>query len=222
MAGACGKWLSVEEYANVCSLDLESAVDLIETSSLMTKSIGGQSYVWIEDPDRLGPVEIEPRPSAARGDDGEIDDQTNAAAEETVEGEALVARVTGVESMALQTERALSLVERSLNAFMMMHQEVSSEKDRFAELSSEGVTERDQLIEDGKERIEQLELHLRDKEQEISDLKMLVEIMEGGKERVAAPSPSPNQFEKASVGDLIEEQLRYIMEDQMIKNLLEK
>jgi hypothetical protein len=222
MIGPSGKWLTEDEFAAASGLDREAARARIQSLGLLAKTVAGRNYVWTENPvaaDASAPDLGARVPSPAQPS------APPPTAIAPVEGEPLPARFTGVEQLALQTERAISLVERSLSAFMMMHQEVVTEKDRFVSLTREGVGERDRLIEEGRARLDELGRQLRDKDQEIADLRMLVEILEGGKKR---PAPAEGEITleppvgRASVGDLMEEQLRYLMEDQMVKDLLEK
>jgi hypothetical protein len=216
MDGPSGKWLTEDEYAAAAGIVAEAARERLNSAGLLVKSVAGRTYVWVEcparTPDPPAPTPPGPSPSLAMT---------------AVEGESLPKRFSGVEQLALQTERAISLVERSLSAFMMMHQEVVTEKDRFVSLTREGVGDRDRIIDEGRAKLDDLTRRLRDQEQEIADLRMLVEILEGGKKRPASAQGGDGLMinpggERASVGDLMEEQLRYLMEDQMVKDLLEK
>ena len=74
-------------------------------------------------------------------------------------------------------------------------------------------------------KVSELEQELREKEQELADLRMLVEILEGRRERLS-PAPAAvetmEESEQATVGDLMEDQLKYLMEDQMVRELLKE
>ena len=168
MAGCCGKWLTIEDYAEASGISGDEARERVRSEGLMTKASAGKDYVWVEDPEGPGEAggtgEKGPEASGPEGAGGP-------------EGEALVARFSGAQELAHQAERAITIVERSMGTFMMMHQEVVKEKERFIDLSREGVMEREQNISEMNERIEELEQSLRDKEQELADLKMLVEIL---------------------------------------------
>jgi hypothetical protein len=234
-SGPCGQWLTEDEYAQAAGLDLDPARELIRKAGLMVKTIAGRGYVWVDDPAKIfsldppAPAETEGEassgplpPSGGDGGSDVVGGLERAGEDQALVSDGLPARFSGVSQLALQTERAISLVERSLSTFVMMHQEVVAEKDRYAELHREGMGERDRLIEDARAKVAELESRLRDKDQEIADFKMLVEVLEGSKDRSRSEAPGPLVGDgKASVGDLMEEQLRYIMEDQMIRNLLD-
>jgi chromosome segregation ATPase len=102
---------------------------------------------------------------------------------------------------------------------MMMHEEVVQEKDRSVERSQEGMEELEEEIESQKDALRKLELALKEKDQEIADLKMLVDILEN---RGGSTGFESGEGRNSEVGDIMEEQLKYITEQQMIKDLLEK
>ena len=88
-----------------------------------------------------------------------------------------------------------------------------------------GLGDRDRRIEELDAKVTGLSRSMCDKEQELADLRMLVEILEGRSERIrSAPSREEKyeESEKASVGDLMEDQLKYLMEDQMVRELLKE
>jgi len=201
----CGRWVPGPEYAAMRSIGLDEVSGHASERGLLTKTIGGEVQVWVDESAESASSE---GPAAGDG---------------AVLGETMPRRFSGVEELALRTERAISLVERSLNTFIMMHQEVVAEKDRYSELTREGMDDRDRLLEERESRIEELEQAIRDKEQEIADLKMLVEIMEGRPDRPTPAAPiDADEAELPPVGDLMEEQLKFIMEDQMVRDLLEE
>lgn len=166
----------------------------------------------------IGAASSAPAGGPAPGRD--LEKTGSAEAKEDPVSETLVSRFSATQELALQAERAISLVERSLSAFMMMHSEVMVEKDRAVERAREGLTEKTQSIHDLEAEVQKLKQVIKEKDQEIADLKMLAEILEGRAGRAAPAEASRDHVERASVGDLMEEQLRYIMEDQMIKDLL--
>jgi hypothetical protein len=221
MTGSGGKWFTLKEYAEASGISEDEAKEDLRSRGVTTTASAGREYVWVEDPGK--------REGVGDGERGDGDDE--AALEKSsdkqdgapVEGEALVSRFSGAQELAHQAERAISLVERSMGTFMTMHQEVVKEKDRFIELSREGVEEQERKIAEMNDRIEELEDRLREKEQELADLKMLVGILEG---RSARPGPVSLEEDKdregATVGDLMEEQLKYLMEDQMVSELLKE
>jgi len=202
-----GKWVPVTDLLRDRGWSEDRLRKEIEAGRMIAKTSAGRELVFIE-------------PAA-----GEISSATEVAAPtgstlaETMPGEPLVTRLTPPQELALQTERALSLVERSMSAFMLMHQEVVAEKERSYENYKKALDDRAGELREKDEAVKELERVVRDKEQEIADLKMLVEILESRVRKQSAPEPTPAQ-ERASVGDLMEEQLRYIMEDSMIKELL--
>jgi hypothetical protein len=220
MTGSCGRWVTLKEYAELRGVSEEEARELLRSGGSMTKSMAGQEFAWTEAPE-CPAAESRTGETGAKGPETGLDKRTAAGAD-AMEGEPLLSRFSGAQELALQAERAISLVERSLSTFMLMHQEVVKEKERFADLSREGLHERDHKIAEGEKKVEELEIKLREKDQELADLKMLVEILEGRIEKQRPGQPAREVSERASVGDLMEEQLRYIMEDQMIKELLKE
>jgi len=241
MASPAGKWFSIPEYAKVSGLTEGAVKELLGEGRFTAKRSGGEDLLWVEDPGLISPARAQadapdgpetsppaspPAPSAAPGPEPALPrpDLVGPApgATEAVEGEAIASRFSASQELALQAERAISLVERSMSAFMMMHQEVVSEKDRFQEQTRSGLAEKDRLIQEKEKELLELKRVIKEKDQEIADLKMLAEILEGRIERTRGPGPGPAVLEKASVGDLMEDQLRYIMEDQMVKELLKE
>jgi len=233
MTGSCGRWVTLKEYAELRGVAEGLAGELSRAAGLMRKSQGGRELIWLDDPANCVPAdgadaprvekasaEREAGPADEKDEQG-LDKRPGSGGDGVVEGSPL-SRFSGTQELAMQAERAISLVERSLSTFMMMHQEVVKEKERYADLSREGLGERDHKIEEKSRQIEDLEVKLREKDQELADLKMLVEILEGRVQKQSAGPPAREVSERASVGDLMEEQLRYIMEDQMIKELLKE
>ncbi len=245
MTGQCGKWIAKALYADAIGADLAAVEESLKAGELESKLVGGEEYVWVEDPDSIGAGEASPEveieiplsddefeteaqrtgylsveEKEADSDDGAMDDESDL--DEVQARAPLVASLSPPERLAVQAERAISLVERSLNTFMMMHEEVVYEKERFAQASSEGLAERDRTIMEKEDRIGELEVLIQEKEQEIADLKMLVEILEGQAGRKRSAPETEEYNERANVGDLMEDQLRYIMEDQMIQELLKE
>ncbi|MFO8057754.1 MAG: hypothetical protein R6V10_10690 [bacterium] len=205
---SCGKWVSLGEYAERAGLSESEARRIFDSAGSLTKRVAGVDYIWADDPDSLASKDAEEREETA----GKGESLSG-----SVNQDSLASRSSSFEDMALQTERAISVVERSLNAFMMMHQEVVREKERAAERAGEGVPELEEELARHKEALRRLESSLQEKDQEIADLKMLVDILEsrGGGSAFEVD-------EGASVGDVMEDQLKYITEQQMIKDLLEE
>jgi uncharacterized linocin/CFP29 family protein len=144
-----GKWLSLDEYAQTAGLGQEAARDLIRVAGLVVKTVAGREFVWVEEPQGLSSDE---GPDQVRAEKPSEEGKAAEAEPPALEGDAVLTRFSGTQQLALQTERAIALVERSLNTFVMMHQEVVAEKDRFAELSREGIEERDRLLEAARAR----------------------------------------------------------------------
>ncbi len=225
MTGSCGRWVTLKEYAELRGIAEGRAGELARSAGLMMKSQAGRELLWLDDPESRGPADAaaEPRVKQASGEGPEAEGPDEKGLDKRPDGEvegSLLTRFSGAQELALQAERAISLVERSLSTFMMMHQEVVKEKERYADLFRDGAGERDRKLEEKSREVKDLEVKLREKEQELADLKMLVEILEGRVKRQSTGPASPEASERASVGDLMEDQLRYIMEDQMIKDLL--
>jgi len=217
MADTGGKWIPLGDYVLASGLDEEEVRAKIESGSLLSKTAVGVTYVWLDSyaGDDDGGESARYTPEETGDGDGRSDG-------EAVEGEALARPFSETLELAHQTERAISLVDRSLAAFMMMHKEVAEAKDRYAELSRKEFEEQEGEIELQRKRIDELENELKEKEQEIADLKMLVEILESRASRKAAGEVDVFGEERASVGDLMEDQLKYIMEDDMVKELLKE
>lgn len=215
MSDTSGKWLKLKDYLSATGEGEEDVRERISSGSLLAKTAVGEEYVWVEG-------EAAAASESAPGRPLELKEKGDSRAGEVVEGEHLVSRLSDAQQLAMQTERALSLVDRSLGAFMMMHQEVVEAKDRVADELRENFRDHASKLAEKDVRIEELEQSLKEREQELADLKMLVEILEGRPGRETAPEEQKLYSDKASVGDLMEDQLRYIMEDQMIKELLKE
>jgi len=247
MSEGSGKWLSMEDFARASGISESEAEEAIRSGGLTAKVVSGRQYVWADHPERAGKgtgddvIEKPREDDGSSGESPDLERETknpgSAGGDEVIGkgsggdvmvGETLVSRLSWPQEMALQTERAISLVERSLNAFMMMHKEVVTEKDRFVDQSRQALQDRNHSYVEKDEKIEELEQALRDRDQEIADLKMLVGILEGQTERTRPKKAaevsviSDELDERATVGDLMEDQLRYIMEDQLIKELLKE
>ena len=122
-------------------------------------------------------------------------------------------QITPSQALVQRTDRALGLVEKSLNTFMLMHREVITEKERLVEEMKGQVREK-------AERLRELEKIIHQREQEIADLKMLVGLLEDQLSRMRLEaSYGPAEREGRTVGDLIQDQLAYLMEGQMIQEL---
>lgn len=230
---AWGKWIPVREILSSGTIPAAELRQQIVSGAVLSKIAGGEELVFVEEsapptavaepaapktePEPPAPSAPVPAPEPAAAPEPAPPAAISRA--ETLPGEPLVSRLTHAQELAVQTERALSLVERSMSAFMLMHKEVVSEKERSYENYKQTLDDRAQEIKEKEAELEALRRTVREREQEIADLKMLVEILEGRVQREAAP-PSPEHLERASVGDLMEDQLRYLMEDQMIKELL--
>ena len=211
-----GKWVPVTEFLRDPEWTETRLREAITAGQITAKNSAGRELVFVEPPAPAAPA---PAPDADPEPASDAAPAPGASLAETLPGEPLVSRFTHPQELALQTERALSLVERSMSAFMLMHREVVAEKERSYENYKKALEDRGQELRDKDGAVEELKRIVREKEQEIADLKMLVEIMEGRVRKEAAP-PAPEHLERASVGDLMEDQLRYIMEDSMIKELL--
>ena len=203
-----GRWMTVGDFLACAGISEDELRLRIANDELTAKRLPDGEYVWREE-----------TPAKAAAPPPAPDPPAPLVRAETMPGEPLVSRLTYPQELALQTERALSLVERSMSAFMTMHQEVVNEKERSYGQYQEALEERGRKLKEKEDVLAGLERTLREKEQEIADLRMLVEILEGRVQRTVVP-PTPAQIERASVGDLMEDQLRYLMEDQMIKELL--
>jgi len=213
------KWVPVTEFLRQPGWTPDRLREEIAAGRLTTKTSAGQELVFTE-PEVSVPATEVAAPEAYGNPATEVAATVPATAlAETMPGEPLVSRVTHSQDLALQTERALSLVERSMSAFMLMHQEVVAEKERSYENYKKALEDRAAELREKDEAVKELGRIVREKEQEIADLKMLVEILEGRVRKESAPPPS-EVLDRASVGDLMEDQLRYIMEDTMIKELL--
>jgi hypothetical protein len=210
-----GKWVLATDFLRDTGWTEDRLREEIGAGRLTAKTSAGQELVFVEPETSSSASPVAATEVSATAPPG-----PGSALAETLPGEPLVSRVTHSQELALQTERALSLVERSMSAFMLMHREVVSEKERSYENYKQALDDRAQELRKKDEAVEELKRIVREKEQEIADLKMLVEILEGRVRRESAPPPPPEHVERASVGDLMEDQLRYIMEDSMIKELL--
>jgi hypothetical protein len=226
MSDVKGKWLLLADYILASGKEEPEVLDLIREGDVLSKSVSGKEYIWIDD-EQDKKEDISETPSSDK--DSETGPEETVMEKESspsspVEGETLVSPMDSSQLLVLQTERSISLVERSLNTFMMMHKEVVNEKERFAQLSGSGIEERDNIISEKDQEIKSLKENIKEKEQEIADLRMLVDILEGQVQRTRPSSSDISLDEvindKASVGDLMEDQLKYIMEDDMIKDLL--
>lgn len=219
-----GKWVPVMDVLRDRGWSEDRLRQEIEAGRILAKTSAGRELVFVEPEGgpsgSAAPAAAEagpfPEPSAAEAEVA----ASGSALAETLPGEPLVTRLTPPQELALQTERALSLVERSMSAFMLMHQEVVAEKERSYENYKKALDDRAGELREKEEAVKGLEQVIRDKDQEIADLKMLVEILEGRVRKQSAPPASTPAQERASVGDLMEEQLRYIMEDSMVNELL--
>jgi len=96
---------------------------------------------------------------------------------------------------------------------MLMHREVVKEKERrLLELQGQ--------VREKEERRRELEKILHQREQEIADLKMLAGLLEDQLRRAGAEAGSALAEDKArELGDLIQDQLTYLMEDEMVREL---
>jgi hypothetical protein len=214
-----GRWMTVGEFLAGAGISEDELRLRIANDELTAKRLPDGEYVWREETPAKAAASAPPEPDPPASAPPEPDPPAPLARAETMSGEPLVYRLTHLQELALQTERALSLVERSMSAFMTMHQEVVTEKERSYGQYQEALEERGRKLKAKEEALAGLERTLREKEQEIADLRMLVEILEGRMQKTVAP-PTPEQIERATVGDLMEDQLRYLMEDQMINELL--
>lgn len=201
MAKAPGQWLTLREYAERFGLPLAAVQKRVEAGELVKKRVDGLNYLWagagekaVAEPAPAGPepaAAVEPEPVATP----EV--QAPAASQE----------------MALRTDRALSLVEKSLHTFMLMHREVVREKERL-------LLELQGRVREKEARLVELEKILRQREQELADLKMLAGLLEDQLRRARAPAGSGLAEEKErELGDLIQDQLSYLMEDQLVREL---
>jgi len=200
-----GKWLKMEDYALASGRDEAELMKAAESGELVAKRVGGALYLW------AGTSAPPPARTEEAGGPGEP----------ALEGESVLSLFTGEQELAMQAERAISLVDRSLATFMMMHREVVEAKDRLVEEVKDGFRESEADLEMKNRRIAELENEIKEKEQQIADMKMLIEILEGQRAREKQQA-RPEYQERATVGDMMQDQLRYVMEDQMIKDLLKE
>ncbi len=200
----------------------EDARRVFVSSEYLTRRSGGVDYIWADDPEALssGETEGDSAGPALQEDNHAVGNEDRGpSSPELSESSPLLAGPRESQELVSQTERALALVERSVNAFMMMHEEVVQEKDRSVERSQEGMGELEEEIQNRQEALRKLELALKEKDQEIADLKMLVNVLEN---RGGGAGFDFEKDRNTEVGDMMEEQLKYITEQQMIKDLLEK
>ncbi len=233
---SCGKWLTKEEYERMSGASPDEIRRVFESSRSLTRSTNLGEYIWIDYPDSLegenaGHVppgdshrnEAASVPHSVAKDESAADEVSEELQSHEPEGQSselstLVSRLPLSRELSSHTERALSLVERSLNAFMKMHEEVVREKERTGERAQEGMEELEQELQKYKDALRSMERSLKDKDQEIADLKMLVDILES---RRTEAGSGFEVDESTRVGDIMEEQLKYVTEQQMIKDLLE-
>lgn len=195
-----GQWLTLREYGERFHLPLGEVQKRLEAGEFTKKRVHNLNYLWV------GEDQPPPEPPA----EAELKVESSALpAAATLESEA----ANSVQALALRTDRALGLVEKSLNTFMLMHREVTTEKERLLEEMKGHVQEKI-------ERLRELERLLQKREQELADLKMLVSVLEEqlSQTRLQAP-PSGALREGRTVGDLIQDELAYLMEGRMIQEL---
>ncbi len=201
MGEESGRWLKLDDYLSATGRSEGEVRESMDSGELTTKFVSGEDYLWFEP--------------------GEGSERGQGRGDQVVEGQQVLARFDGAQELAMQAERAISLVDRSLGAFMMMHKEVVEAKEQFVAEFKQSFESRKDKEQEMQGRISELELMLKDKEQEIADLKMLVEILEGQtKRRMEQEAPSYSQ--KATVGDMMEDQLRYITEEETMSELLKR
>lgn len=203
MADTGGQWLTLREYAEKFHLPLAEVQQRMESGAVRKKQVDGLDYLWVED-----------QPAAA-----EQGESVSSGAGPAESGEPVpVAEVrapAGTQEMVLRTDRALSLVEKSLHTFMLMHREVVKEKERLVE-------ELQAKVRDMEERRRELERILRQREQELADLKMLAGVLEDQLRRFRSRTgEAPARQKERELGDLMEDQLAYLMENELVKDLTE-
>jgi hypothetical protein len=197
MANQSGQWLSLREYAERFHLPLSVVQKRLEAGELVKRRVHNLNYLWVAEGELPAP---EPAPRLESSPPA-----VGASLEQGAPGSA--------QALMLRTDRALGLVEKSLNTFMLMHREVMAEKERLLEEMK--AHEREKL-----DRLRELEKLLQKREQEIADLKMLAGLLEDqlSQARLQAAG-APAALEGRTVGDLIQDQLAYLMEGQMIQQL---
>jgi len=196
MAKAAGQWLTLREYAERFRLPLATVQKRVEAGELVKKRVDGLNYLWAGEDEVVPP---EPAPAAA------FEPEPVASPE--------VQPPAASQELMLRTDRALSLVEKSLNTFMLMHREVVKEKERL-------LLELQGQVREKEERRRELEKILHQREQEIADLKMLAGLLEDQLRRARAEAGSaPAEDKERELGDLIQDQLTYLMEDEMVREL---
>ncbi len=199
MANQSGQWLSLREYAERFHLPLSVVQKRLEAGELVKKRVHNLNYLWVAEGEQPAP---EPAPAPRLESSPPA---VGASLEQGAPGSA--------QALMLRTDRALGLVEKSLNTFMLMHREVMVEKERLLEEMK--THEREKL-----DRLRELEKLLQKREQEIADLKMLAGLLEDQLSQARLPAAgAPAALEGRTVGDLIQDQLAYLMEAQMIQQL---
>jgi len=199
MANPSGQWLTLREYAERFHLALSAVQKRLEAGELVKKRVHNLNYLWVGEGEQPAP---EPAPES------KIESaQPPAPASQDHQP------VSSAEALVLRTDRALGLVEKSLNTFMLMHREVMAERERLLEEMKAHAQEKN-------ERLRELEKVLQKREQEIADLKMLVGMLEDqlSQARLQAGA-GPAAQQGRTVGDLIQDQLAYLMEGQLIQQL---
>ena len=199
MTTPSGQWLTLREYAERFHLPLSVVQQRLEAGELTKKRVHNLNYLWVAEGDQPGPA---PPPELK-------DDASAAAPAASLEPPP----ADSAQALVLRTDRALGLVEKSLNTFMLMHREVMTEKERLLEEMKGHAQEKT-------ERLRELEKLLQKREQEIADLKMLASMLEEqlAKARFQAPSGGAGR-QGRTVGDLIQDELAYLMEGQMLQDL---
>jgi len=207
MANPSGQWLSLREYAERFHLPIGQVQKRLEAGELVKKRVDGLNYLWVVEGD---PVEKEPEAK-------EMADSAPEPPAPSVEPAPPGPTLPGpTQDLMLRTDRALSLVEKSMNTFMLMHRELITEKERLLQAIQGRVEEK-------AERLRELGKLIQQREQEVADLKMLVGVLEDQLSRARIQGASIGASDQGrTVGDLIQDQLAYLMEDQMLRELVKE
>jgi hypothetical protein len=191
-----GQWLTLREYAERFHLALSVVQKRLEAGELVKKRVHHLNYLWVGEGEQ---------PASEPAPEPKVESAPAPAASQDREP------VSPAEALMLRTDRALGLVEKSLNTFMLMHREVMAERERL--LGEMKAHEQEKI-----ERLRELEKVLQKREQEIADLKMLVGMLEDQLSQARLQGGAgPAGPEGRTVGDLIQDQLAYLMEGQLLQ-----
>ncbi len=193
MANPAGKWLAIEEYVDLSGRDGQEVYSEVRQGDLISKEIRGEKFIWSEG--LFSDAGVEP------------------------------SREPGGADLAHQTNRALNLVERSLENFIIMHEQILMEKDELLETMNRSLSDKSDIIREHLRTIDNLNNQLHQNEQELADLRMLASLLEdqlGSARQKIESVQEPQLSEGRDLGDMMEDQLKYIMENQMINDLIKE